>query len=204
MKTIDTRGTLCPAPLIMTKRAIKGSNIGDEIEVLADNDIAVQNLLRYLKELNIETIQTKDSDITSIRFVIGNTTKLSATVTSAESFCAIPSAKAGYTVVLKSVNMGEGDCELGEILMRSCLNSLIELDDLPSCIILYNDGVKLAIDGSDSSQALKNLEEAGVELIICGTCIDFYQLKDQIKIGVISNMYKINSVLSNASHVVYP
>ena len=202
--TIDTRGTLCPAPLIMTKRAIKESNRGDELEVFADNDIAVQNLLSYLKELNIVTFQTKNGDITSIRFVIGNTTKLSAQESVAELFCSTTPNRGGYAIVLKSIAMGDGDRELGEMLMRSCLNSLIELDSLPSSIVIYNDGVKLAISGVDSALALQKLEEEGVELFICGTCIDFYGLKEQIKIGTVSNMYKINSVLSSASHVVYP
>lgn len=204
MKRVDTRGALCPAPLIMTKKAIKGSNVGDELEILADNDIAVQNLLRYLKELNIENVQTKKGDITAIRFVIGNTSKLSVQEIPAELFCTVPSNSGGYAVVLRSLSMGDGDSELGEMLMRSCLNSLIELDNLPSSIILYNEGVKLAINGTDSSLALEKLEGVGIELLICGTCIDFYELKEQINIGVISNMYKINSVLSNASHVVYP
>ena len=204
MKRIDTRGTLCPAPLIMTKRAMKESPDGGKFEVLADNDIAVQNLLRYLKELNIETAQTKSGEITSILFVIGSGNKLSVQESKPELFCSVPSNMGRYAVVLKSTIMGDGDRELGELLLRSCLNSLIELDSLPSSIILYNDGVKLAIDGSDTSMALKKLESAGVELLICGACVDYYELKESIKIGVISNMYKINSVTSTASHVVYP
>lgn len=204
MKIIDTRGTLCPAPLIMTKRAIKSSIIGDELEVLADNDIAVQNLMSYLKELNLDSIQSMKEGVFSIKFTIGSANKLSALESSPELYCSPLSNIGRYTVVLKSVEMGDGDPDLGELLMRSCLNSLIELDTLPSTIILYNSGVRLAVDDSDSSIALQALESAGVELLICGTCIDFYGLKGQINIGIVSNMYKINSVISSASHVLYP
>lgn len=204
MKIIDTRGTLCPAPLIMTKRAIKSSSEGDELEVLTDNETALQNLLSYLKELNIATTQRQNGEVISIRFAIGEAVKSSAQESSPELFCSVPSKKGRYATVIKSLTMGDGDRELGELLMRSCLNSLIELDSLPSSIILYNDGVKLALDGSDSSRALRQLEDAGVELLICGACVDYYELKEQIKIGTISNMYKINMVVSSASHVVYP
>ena len=204
MNRVDTRGTLCPAPLIMTKRAIKSSSVGDEVEVLVDNDIAVQNLLRYLKELQIETVLAQKGGVTSICFVIGDTTKLSAQETPHEMFCAVPSKVGHYAVVLKSSAMGDGDRELGEMLMRSCLSSLIDLDSLPSTIILYNSGVKLAIRGTDAALTLQKLENEGIEILICGACVDFYELKDRIEVGVISNMYKINSVISNVSHVVYP
>lgn len=205
MKIIDTKGTLCPAPIILTKRAIKQATQGEELEILLDNDIAVFNLLSYLKEMGIDSVQSKSGDVVSIRFVVGGEVKLAAQHSSPEQFCSIPTSNIGqYSVVIKSLTMGEGDSELGELLMRSCVNSLAELDSLPKYIILYNNGVKLAISGSDTSQALKNLEDAGVEIIICGACVDYYQLKEMINIGTISNMYKINTVVSNASHVVYP
>lgn len=203
MKQIDTRGALCPAPLIMTKRAIKGAVVGDMFEILSDNEVAVINLLSYLRELNIENVREQRDGIEVIRFVIGGGIA-SVEDSRPEDFCTIPSKRGQYVVVLKSRLMGDGDEELGELLMRSCLNSMIELDVLPKAIIMYNEGVRLAIDNTDSCIALKELEDAGVEVIICGTCVDYYNLKGQIKIGAISNMYKINTIVGEASHVVYP
>ena len=164
----------------------------------------MQNLLTYLKELNIVAVVTKSENITSIRFGVGNVTQTLAKESSHELFCAAPSRKGHHVVVLKSMAMGEGDPELGELLMRSCLNSFVELDSLPNSIILYNDGAKLAIIGTDSSLALQKLEDAGVEILICGACVDYYGLKERINIGTVSNMYKINSVISSSSHVIYP
>lgn len=200
MKTIDTRGLLCPAPLIHTKKAIKEAQGGEILEVLLDNETACQNVSSYLKELGINTDVVLNENIQHIRFTVPD--QVDETV-NAESFCKTP-ANNNYVVVLKSELMGEGDPQLGTLLMRSFINSLKETDQLPSSIILYNSGVKLAIDGSDTAASLAEMENKGVTIICCGTCVDFYELKPVIKIGTISNMFRITQLTSEAGHVVYP
>lgn len=207
MKTIDTRGELCPTPLIMTKKAISGAALGEQFEILSDNDTARCNLMSYLEELGIVATCSQQQDIFRITFATGSTAPMAANSSNAEQFCAAPVAAKdtkGYAVVLSSNVMGRGDDALGEILMRACINSLGELDQLPSVIILYNSGVQLAISGSDTAASLLALHKRSVEIIVCGTCVDFYGLKDKIAVGTISNMYKINTVLSEATKVVYP
>lgn len=200
MKTIDTRGLLCPAPLIQTKKAIKEAQGGETLEVLLDNETACQNVSSYLKELGINTDVVLNEDIQHIRFTVPD--QVDETV-NAESFCT-PPANNNYVVVLKSELMGEGDPQLGALLMRAFINSLKETDQLPSSIILYNSGVKLAIAGSDTAESLAEMENKGVTIICCGTCVDFYELKPVIKIGTISNMFRITQLTSEAGHVVYP
>lgn len=200
MKTIDTRGLLCPAPLIHTKKAIKEAQGGEILEVLLDNETACQNVSSYLKELGINTDVVLNENIQHIRFTVPD--QVDETV-NAESFCKTP-ANNNYVVVLKSELMGEGDPQLGTLLMRAFINSLKETDQLPSSIILYNSGVKLAIDGSDTAASLAEMENKGVTIICCGTCVDFYELKPVIKIGTISNMFRITQLTSEAGHVVYP
>lgn len=200
MKTIDTRGLLCPAPLIQTKKAIKEAQGGETLEVLLDNETACQNVSSYLKELGINTDVVLNEDIQHIRFTVPD--QVDETV-NAESFCKTP-ANNNYVVVLKSELMGEGDPQLGALLMRAFINSLKETDQLPSSIILYNSGVKLAIAGSDTAESLAEMENKGVTIICCGTCVDFYELKPVIKIGTISNMFRITQLTSEAGHVVYP
>lgn len=200
MKTIDTRGLLCPAPLIQTKKAIKEAQGGETLEVLLDNETACQNVSSYLKELGINTDVVLNEDIQHIRFTVPD--QVDETV-NAESFCKTP-ANNNYVVVLKSEIMGEGDPQLGALLMRAFINSLKETDQLPSSIILYNSGVKLAIAGSDTAESLAEMENKGVTIICCGTCVDFYELKPVIKIGTISNMFRITQLTSEAGHVVYP
>lgn len=200
MKTIDTRGLLCPAPLIHTKRAIKEAQGGEILEVLLDNETACQNVSSYLKELGINTDVVLNENIQHIRFTVPD--QVDETV-NAESFCRTP-ANNNYVVVLNSELMGEGDPQLGTLLMRAFINSLKETDQLPSSIILYNSGVKLAIAGSDTADSLAEMENKGVTIICCGTCVDFYELKPVIKIGTISNMFRITQLTSEAGHVVYP
>lgn len=207
MKTIDTRGELCPTPLIMTKKAISGAALGEQFEILSDNDTAHCNLMSYLEELGIVATCSQHQGIFRITFATGSTTPIAADNSGVAQFC-VPSIattqKKGYAMVFSSNVMGRGDDALGEILMRACINSLGELDQLPGVIIMYNSGVKLAIAGSDTAASLLALHKRSVEIIVCGTCVDFYGLKDKIVVGTISNMYKINTVLSEATKIVYP
>jgi selenium metabolism protein YedF len=107
-----------------------------------------------------------------------------------------------YLLQIKSECMGTGNEELGKMLTRSFLNNLINQKRLPSHIILYNSGVLLASEGRDTANALKELEQKGVEILMCGTCIDFYQLKDEVNIGQVSNMINITSQLISASKII--
>lgn len=219
MKTIDTRGHLCPTPLIMTKRAITSAAIGDSFQILSDNDTAKCNLLDYLAELGYKAESSTDGSQYIITFTVdspiaSNSNSAASRPNNAAStaeqidpklFCKIPDYDTkNYTVVIKSEFMGDGDPTLGALLMRSCINSLSELDSLPSAIVIYNGGVRLAIEGTDTAESLQKLSKQGVEIIVCGTCVDFYGIKDRLAVGTISNMYKINSILSQTGHIVYP
>lgn len=100
--------------------------------------------------------------------------------------------------------MGKGDPELGRILMKGFIYTLTEVEVLPKTIIFYNEGVKLAVENSESLNDLKNLEERGVEILCCGTCVNFYGLTDEVKIGSITNMYNIVNKQMNARRVIKP
>ncbi|MEG1616524.1 MAG: sulfurtransferase-like selenium metabolism protein YedF [Bacteroidales bacterium] len=200
MKRIDTCGKICPAPLIMTKKAIDESQAGEKIEVITDNETAFGNLKDYLCELDIRFREIYEGTIRTLHFTIPEEVKENVQVA---SFCSSP-AKDDYVVVLKGETMGNGDDALGEILLRAFLNSLSENEKLPSAVILYNGGVKLAMNGKESAVALQNLENRGVTIVACGTCVDFFNIKQELSVGIISNMYKITSLVATAGHVVYP
>lgn len=199
MKTIiDTKGKLCPEPLMMTRRAIKEAANGDNIEVITDNETACKNVCSYLKELKIGFLEQGGH----ISFIVGNK---DLSLLEPTPICPVKSINNnGYVIVIKSETMGSDDPVLGKMLMRAFLNTVADSDKLPQTILMYNGGVKLATIGSDTSRTLSKLEEKGVEVIICGTCVDFYQLKDTINIGTISNMFVIADTLSKATNVVYP
>lgn len=203
MKTIDTRGLLCPAPLIQTKKALKKAQTGDRFEIILDNDTACSNVAAYLKELGINCDVIQEEKCQYIRLTIQDEVMDQPNI---PVTCSVADKGAiqNYSVVLKSTTMGEGDPELGTLLLRAFLNTLKENEVLPQYIILYNSGVKLAVSGTDSCNALIEMENKGVSVICCGTCVDFYDLKQQIGVGTISNMYKIIECSVNSSKLIYP
>lgn len=109
-----------------------------------------------------------------------------------------------FTVLIKSDRMGSGDDELGKLLIRGFLNALIKQAQLPTHIILYNGGVLLAVDGTDTAETLRELEEKGVIILLCGTCCDFFNIKEMVNAGSISNMMQITSTLIEAPKLVQP
>jgi selenium metabolism protein YedF len=109
-----------------------------------------------------------------------------------------------YTILIKSNRMGSGNDDLGKILIRGFLNSLIKQEQLPSHIILYNAGVLLAVKDSDTAASMLEMEQRGVQIVLCGTCVDFFQIKEQIAAGQISNMAHITSLLIDAPKVIVP
>ncbi len=207
MIKVDTCGRLCPQPLIMAKKAIKAAKEGDQIMLISDNDVAFANLQDYLKELKFEFTSSWEGKQGTIIFNIGVATEVGASVVdtvNAEDFCAVPIQLSSYVVVIKSQTMGCGDDELGAILMRAFINSLPEADKLPSSVIMYNAGIKLALKGSDTLAAFEQLMAKGINVFVCGTCLDFFNAKEDLALGTITNMYKITELTTRASHVVYP
>lgn len=191
---IDVKGLPCPQPLIEVKKVLDTLSETTAIEVLVDNDTTLNNLVDYLAQFGI--VSTVE-DYT-VRFVSG------AIESGADQISCPTSSNGQNIVVIKQQNMGGGDDALGAILMKAYLTTLLEVDNLPTHIIFYNGGVKYTTDDSSIRDVLMELEEKGVMLIICGSCVDFYNLKEQISIGVISNMYKIAGLLHSSSTIVYP
>lgn len=199
MKIIDTRGKLCPAPLILTKKGIIEAPAGEIIEIQTDNDTAFENLINYLLELKIEPQSYQEGNEYTITITKPDEIKEEV---NAAAFCTTSSDN--YIVVIKADVMGGGDEALGRILLRAFINSLKETTRLPDAVILYNSGVKVALKETDTATSLQELENNGVAIIACGTCVDYYGLKEQLAVGVISNMYKITTLLSETRHIIYP
>ena len=111
---------------------------------------------------------------------------------------------APLVIVLSSDRLGRGNDELGEVLMRSFVHTLLTLEPRPATIILYNTGVRLASRESALIDDLRQLEAAGVELFVCGTCVNYFELKEQLGAGIISNMYDIAAAMTGAGKLVIP
>lgn len=200
---IDAKGLACPLPVVNTKKAIEGLTESSEITVLVDNDIAVQNLLKFASQKNYEAKSEKISDKeyqVLIKVKLNN-----EPIVATDSTVCYPDTRKNNTVVVLSANvMGLGDEKLGKILMKAFIFALAKQDQLPSTILLYNSGAFLSCEGSDSIEDLKSLEACGVNILTCGTCLDFYGLKEKLCVGSVTNMYEIVEIQEHASLIIRP
>jgi selenium metabolism protein YedF len=204
MRIVDTKGQLCPAPLIATKRALKETPAGDSFIVLTDNQTSLTNVSRFLKDNNTQFTISEKEGIWSLT-VIRSTGELPKP--NAEEYCApeVPHFHKGdFVVAISSDKMGEGDTDLGTLLMTNFIKAIHDLDILPSKMVFYNRGVFLGKKDSTVFELLKDLEKMGVSLFLCGTCINHYSLKDSIIIGSVSNMFEITQIMSSSGKVVKP
>ncbi len=201
MKYVNCKGLLCPMPLIETKKAIKESVIGDEIQVDVDNETSFNNVSHFLNDNGFVFKFTKEALVYHINFVVNNL----RTNTEGLKINEEPKSNLGnYIIVLDSDEMGSGDNDLGKLLLKGFINTIEQLDTLPKEIICYNSGITLAIKGSDTANSLKKIETKGVKIMLCGTCLDFYSLKDNIEVGSITNMLYIAEKLSSDLKIVKP
>jgi selenium metabolism protein YedF len=188
---IDARGLACPAPVMKTRDALQ-SGVSD-IEILVDNPTARDNVSRFASSRGCEVSVTEEGDLFRLN-ISGQAAPGEAT----------PAARAPRrenetktVVVFSEEIMGRGNEELGRILMKAFLNTLAESDSLPWRLVFFNRGV-----GAETATALKNLDKLGVEILVCGTCVDFFGVKEKVAVGTVSNMYEILTTLIMATNTV--
>ena len=121
-----------------------------------------------------------------------------------EVLTCIPDSRNNTVVVISSPRMGEGNDELGTVLMKGFLYALTQLDELPKTILFYNGGATLTCEGSASLEDLKSLEAQGVEILTCGTCLNYYEMSDKLRVGEVTNMYTIAEKMTGAGKLVKP
>ncbi|MCL6103842.1 MAG: sulfurtransferase-like selenium metabolism protein YedF [Bacteroidetes bacterium] len=201
MQVVDGKGLLCPQPLILTRKALKKCLPGETLKIECDNRTAYQNILTYLNDQSLAPQGTEAGGIFHIEVI--NEAAQSGEKTAPGNIDPGVCSSA-YVVVVNSDKMGEGDPQLGTILMKGFLNALHEQPVLPTHLIFYNSGVKLTTVDSGVSSSLKALEESGVEIMICGTCVDFYRIKEELAVGKISNMFTITETMAKTGHVIQP
>ena len=203
-KILDCMGMACPLPVINAKKAIEAFTEDGTLSVKVDNETAVQNLTRLGEHYGfaVSSRQDGDKDYTVVMQVKAGAAKAAAIPAEAVS-CAVP-ARGGKVVVLSSNTMGSGDEKLGKKLMKAFIFALTSQDEAPEKVICYNSGAYLTTEDPDTIKDLKSLEEAGTTVMTCGTCLDFYGLKEKLQVGIISNMYDIVEAQMNASLIIRP
>ena len=202
-KIIDCTGLACPLPVVNAKKASEELHAGDVLTVLVDNEIAVQNLSRFAehKGFGVSAEKKADKEYAVIMTVSGAAPEEAK---EAEIACVMDSRRKGMLVVLSANVMGTGDPKLGTSLMKAFVFALTKQDQLPDTILCYNTGAYLTCQGADTLEDLRLLESEGVTILTCGTCLDFYKLKEKLAVGTVTNMYDIVERMENAAQVIKP
>ena len=202
-KIIDCKGMACPLPVVNAKKAAEELNTGDTLTVLVDNGIAVQNLTRFAEHKGFAVGAEKKS-ATEYAVTMQITGTAAAPAPQEEVACAMDSRRKGMLVVLSGNVMGTGDAKLGTNLMKAFVFALTKQDHLPDTVLCYNSGAYLTCEGADTLEDLKLLESEGVTILTCGTCLDFYGLKEKLAVGGVTNMYDIVERMENAAQIIKP
>lgn len=177
---IDCKGLHCPQPVINTKKYFDSVESGNAT-VIVDNDVAKNNILKFAESNGLKCEFESKEGLFYINIL------KEACCTSADGH----NTEKSFTIVVGSDTLGNGDDRLGAVLMKSYMFALCESDDIPANMLFLNGGVKLTTEGSDCIDSLKKLQDKGVKISSCGTCLDFYGLKEKLIIGDITNMYTI-------------
>ncbi|MBR6901920.1 MAG: sulfurtransferase-like selenium metabolism protein YedF [Synergistaceae bacterium] len=187
---VNAMGKLCPEPVIMTKAEIeKGAT---ELEVLVDNDIAVSNVTRLLEGKGFSVELSRN----------GNERKLTAKKTGkCEVTASAPREKLLAVLVAHDV-LGGNDKELGEVLMKAFLGCISKLSHRPAVMAFMNEGVKLVLKDSSACDYIKELENSGTKILVCGTCTTHFDITDRVAVGTISNMFEIMEMITGADNTL--
>ena len=197
---VNAIGENCPIPVVKATKALQEMKDAGTLEVHVDNEIAVQNVLRLASGKGLEAKSEKVGDK---HFVITIAVNGAVALPDEPAVC-VPDTRGNTVVAISSATMGVGNDELGKILMKGFIYALSQMSELPKTILFYNGGAHIPTEGSASVEDLRNMEAQGVEILTCGTCLDYYGLKDKLAVGGVSNMYTIVETLSKASKVIKP
>ena len=203
MITVNAIGDACPVPVVKTRKAMETIKGAEVVETLVDNEIAVENLKKMAGQMGY---QVKDQKLEEGKYSVQiMVTEAEKTENIQADICDCrPTAASDKVVVIRSNVMGEGDPELGKVLIKGFIYALSQQEELPKTILFYNGGACLTCEGSASLDDLKELEHRGVKILTCGTCLNFYGLSEKQKVGEVTNMYEIAATMSKASLIVSP
>ncbi|MGL4606922.1 MAG: sulfurtransferase-like selenium metabolism protein YedF [Eubacteriaceae bacterium] len=194
---IDAIGKNCPIPVIMAKKEI--DNKERNFSILVDNFVATENLKKLGQNNGYHVkIENKEPPYT-LHF---SKDPLFSSTLEDPLTTEVSQKPSHWALFLGKDLIGEGDSALGESLMKMYFYTLTQSENIPEAILLMNNGVKLATINEQVIEHLKVLEEKGSQILVCGACLDFYQLSSQLKVGRVSNMFSINEVMVKVSKVI--
>ena len=200
---VNAVGEQCPIPVVKATRALRSMTEPGVLEVHVDNEIAVQNLTRMATghHLSVRSEKVAEGEFAVMMDVTDPVGE--APAQEPELVC-VPDQRGELLVAVDTDVMGRGSEELGRTLMKGFLFAVSQLPELPRTMLFYNGGAKLTTEGSDSLEDLKNMEAQGVEILTCGTCLNYYGLTEKLAVGGVTNMYTIVEKLAGAGKVIKP
>ena len=187
---IDAGGKQCPIPVIMAKKELEAGE--QDVEIIVDGPTQIGNLERLGDALGRKATSEPFGDKFLVKFANGETIK-GAQVAEADT----------YAVFFNTNAIGTNNSELGGNLAKMAIFTLSESERVPSYVLFMNEGVKLP--AGDEPQIIENLNtliEKGTQVLVCGTCLNFYGIKDDLKVGTVSNMYDILGAMQEVSKVI--
>jgi selenium metabolism protein YedF len=188
MNEIDARGLPCPQPVIKTKKALEEIESG-QVTVLVDSPESCENVRRFAQSQGFEVVVREEAGV----FYLEITKEVTPQANLGEG---------GQVVLITSDQLGVGDERLGEILMKAFLNTLWDYEPKPAKLLFINNGVRLTTEGSEVLETLELLEKKGVQVFSCGTCLEYYNLGEKLRVGLVSNMYATVDALLQATKVI--
>ena len=205
MKIVDTRGLVCPAPLIKTRQGLMEAGAEETVRIIIDNQTSLNNVKRYLADNNLAFTVTEEGGVSIIVVARGESDDIKANETEYCSVATSPLTGNRNTVIaITSDRMGNGDDVLGGKLMVTFFKMLSLTEPHPTSMVFYNSGVKLAIDDSPVLDYIRELSDKGTGIYLCTTCINHFSLKDRLPVGSFSDMYQILNILNDADHIIRP
>jgi len=194
-KMVDARGLACPQPVILTRNAMQEA---EQVVTLVDSETSMTNVSRMARKAGWQVSVVPDGE----EFRIQMAQQEPMPKAEAPTVGKAEAAAGPLVLVVSSDIMGRGERELGSILMRGFFHTLGEVQPLPHTIILFNTGVRLACKGSPVLDDLCALEGEAIEILVCGTCLNYFELTEEIAAGQVSNMYDIAETMLGAGKVV--
>ena len=218
MTRINCVGDICPVPVIKTKKAVAEMDVSQGLEIIVDNEIAVQNISKFLNSVGCEYSTDKDGgnfvitvtkypsafeNPTTDSIFSGNDKKIAGQAPRVGARGTLHDG-GGIIVAISSQHMGHGDEALGKLLMKGFIFAVSQLETLPAAIIFYNSGVYHVLKNSDSLKDLQSMEAHGVQILSCGTCLNHYNALDDLDVGEVTDMYNIVNMMQQAGRIICP
>lgn len=199
IKIVEARKLSCPQPVVLAKQALESNK---QVKVVVDNEVALENVTRLGCKLGCDVkVEAKDGGVYEIQITHGDdfedTEEFSPSRTPDAAALSGP-----FVIVVSEDKMGRGNDELGTVLIKAFLSTVAGQTQKPDIMIFYNTGVRLTVQDSDVLEDLKKLESDGVKILICGTCLNYFNLKPAA--GVVSNMFDIVEIMSSARRLIMP